>query len=323
MNNEQRLRVFGPVPSRRLGKSMGVNNIPPKICTYSCVYCQLGRTNNLQIKPVIFYKPKELARSVKHKVKTALEMAEPIDYLTFVPNGEPTLDTNLGEAVDRLTSLRIKIAVITNSSLLWNKEIRDALCKADWVSVKIDAISKNIWQKINRPHGLLRHKEILAGVTAFSDSFSGDLVSETMLVKNINDSNSELKKIAGFISNLNIHKSFISIPTRPPAEKWVQPPTEYHINRAYQIFEESDIEVEYLIDYEGNAFAYTETVEKDLLSITSVHPMREEAVREFLRKADSNWNIVQKLIAEKKLVEIKYNKNKFYIRKIPANFRAF
>ena len=169
MNNKQKMLAFGPVPSRRLGQSIGINNIPPKICSYSCVYCQLGRTNNLQVKHEAFYKPKELAETVKNKVKTVIDMAEPIDYLTFVPDGEPTLDINLGEEIGLLTPLEIKIAVITNSSLLWDDEVRNALSKADLISVKIDAISHNIWQKINRPHKSLIHKEILAEIESELD----------------------------------------------------------------------------------------------------------------------------------------------------------
>jgi len=309
--------AFGPVPSRRLGKSVGINNIPPKICTYSCVYCQLGRTYDMQVERRDFYKPEEIMRAVEKKVKESRERKEPIDYLTFVPDGEPTLDINLGEEIELLKPLGIKIAIITNSSLIWGKKVRDVLSKADWVSVKIDAISQNIWHKIDRPHGSLKLQEILGGISEFSDSFNGYLVTETMLIQDINDNIPEFENIADFISNLNIKKSYLSIPTRPPAEKWVKPATEYKINSAYQIFKDKGIDVEYLIGYEGNAFAYTGNVEEDLLSITSVHPMKEEAIIEFLKKANSSWGVIKKLIEEKKLVEMKYKKNKFYMRKLP------
>jgi len=311
--------VFGPVPSRRLGHSLGINNIPPKICTYSCIYCQLGRTHNMQVERRDFYKPEEIVKAVDKKVKDAREKEESIDYLSFVPDGEPTLDINLGKEIDmiRSLSLGIKIAVITNSSLIWDKKVRDVLAKADWVSVKIDAVSKNIWHRIDRPHGSLKIRKILDGMSDFSDSFNGYFVTETMLIQDINDNSSELEMIADFISKLNIKKSYVSIPTRPPSEKWVKPSNEHKINSGYQIFKEKGIDVEYLIGYEGNAFAYTGNVEEDLLSITSVHPMKEEAIIEFLKKADSSWNIIKKLIEEKKLVEIKYKKTKFYMRKLP------
>ena len=256
--------AFGPVPSRRLGQSIGINNIPQKMCTYSCIYCQLGRTFNMQIERKEFYKPEEILDSVKSKVIEAKKREEPIDYLTFVPDGEPTLDINLGDEIDLLRPLEINLAIITNSSLIWNKDVRYDLSKADWVCVKIDAISQNIWKKINRPYKFLKLNKILDGIIEFSHSFIGNLVTETMLIQNINDKDFEMEKIADFISSLNIKKSYISIPIRPPAEKWVKSADEHSVTKAYQIFKEKNIDVEYLIGYEGNAFAYTGNVEEDL-----------------------------------------------------------
>ncbi|MBC7260626.1 MAG: radical SAM protein, partial [Chloroflexi bacterium] len=125
--------AFGPVPSRRLGRSLGINNIPPKICTYSCVYCQLGRTLNMQIRRQSFYAPDEILWDVRSKVEHVREAGESIDYLTFVPDGEPTLDLHLGRAIELLRSLGIKIAVISNASLIWQEDVREDLMKADWV----------------------------------------------------------------------------------------------------------------------------------------------------------------------------------------------
>ena len=219
MVNERKLIAFGLVPSRRLGKSLGINNIPPKICTYSCIYCQLGRTHNMQVERKEFYKPDEIMHAVEKKIKESRKRKEPIDYLTFVPDGEPTLDINLGEEIELLKPLGIKIAVITNSSLIWDKKVRDVLSKADWVSVKIDAISQNIWHKIDRPHGSLKLQKILKGILDFSDSFNGYLVTETMLIQDINDNSSELENIADFISNLNIKKKLSLYSNKTPCRK--------------------------------------------------------------------------------------------------------
>jgi len=316
MTNKTKMIAFGPVPSRRLGQSLGINNIPPKTCSYSCIYCQIGRTLNMNVNKQVFYEPKEILEEVKNKVKESKIKDESIDYLAFVPDGEPTLDINLGEEIEILSSLGIKIAVITNSSLLWKKEVRDKLCKADWVSVKIDAINKDIWKKIDRPYKSLKLDRILDGISKFSRAFDGDLVTETMLIKDVNDSEKELEAIADFISGLNHKKSYISIPIRPPTEKWVKPADEQEINTAYQIFKEKEIDVEYLIDYEGNSFAFTKNVEEDLLSITSVHPMRREGVEVFLQKANANWEVINKLLGENKLIKLQYHGKDFYMKKI-------
>ena len=308
--------IFGPVPSRRLGQSLGVNNIPPKICTYSCVYCQLGRTLRMQVDRRPFYEPGEIVRQVKDKIEKAKGNEESIDYITFVPDGEPTLDINLGREIELLKPLGYRIAVITNSSLLWDEDVRVELLKADWVSVKIDCVNQEMWRRVNRPYRTLRLNLILDGVLEFARGFKGELATETMLVKGLNDSGELLTETAEFIARLNPAVSYVSIPTRPPAEEWVNAPDEETINRAYQIFKERIANVEYLIGYEGNAFAFTGNAEDDILSITSVHPMREDAVEDFLKRAGGDWDIIRNLIAQARLLEAEYEGKKFYIRKL-------
>ena len=123
--------VFGPVPSRRLGRSLGINNVPPKKCSYSCVYCQLGDTIEKRTERGTFCDPEALVTCVSREVERLRSRGEPIDYLTVVPDGEPTLDLNLGRVLRALTPLGIPIAVITNGSLLWREEVRADLANAD------------------------------------------------------------------------------------------------------------------------------------------------------------------------------------------------
>ncbi len=156
--------AFGPVPSRRLGRSLGINNIPPKSCSYSCLYCQVGVTQGKLVEPRDFYAPEDIYQEVSEQLKKAHNSDEPIDYLTFVPDGEPTLDINLGKAIDLLRPLNIPIAVISNASLLWREDVRAAIGKADWVSVKVDSVVEEIWKQVNRPHVALRLDDIKDGI---------------------------------------------------------------------------------------------------------------------------------------------------------------
>lgn len=312
------LIAYGPVPSRRLGHSLGVNNIPPKICSYSCVYCQLGRSLNISVERKEFYPPEEIVRRVEKKLQAARKKGEAVDYLAFVPDGEPTLDINLGREIEALRSLKVKIAVITNASLIDRPDVRSGLSRADWVSVKVDAVSEDIWRKVNRPHKSLDLAAILEGIGEFSRTFRGELVTETMLIRGINDGEEETAKIAAFLSGLKAAKSYLSIPIRPPAEKWVKPAREEEINRAFQTFAAAGLRTEYLIGYEGNLFAFTGNVEEDLLSITSVHPMREDGLAEFLAKARSDRSVVRKLLEEDRLIETEYRGKKFYLRRLPG-----
>ena len=316
MNEYQNEIVFGPVPSRRLGKSLGINNIPPKICTYSCVYCQLGRTYHLQIQREAFYEPDEIVRQTKRRIQKNKEKQESIDYLTFVPDGEPTLDENLGEIIQKLKMLHYPIAVITNASLIYREDVRRDLQNADWVSVKIDAVDEHTWKTIDRGHGGIHLKEILEGITEFSKHFSGTLVTETMLIKDINDSADQLSQIASFIETIHPKTSYLSIPIRPPAESWVKPATEQTLTQAYQLFTDRHIHTEYLIGYEGNEFAFTGNIEQDILSITAVHPMRQDAVDHLLKKAGKDFTVVETLIKDGKIVKHTLNNDVFYMRKL-------
>jgi len=270
----------------------------------------------MQIERQAFYKTEEILRDVEQKIEKAMNVEESVDYLTFVPDGEPTLDLHLGEEIKRLKKAGVKIAVITNSSLIQRIDVRDELLEADWVSLKIDALSPDVWRKINRPPGSLSLDQILEGISEFARTFKGELTTETMLVQGLNDRAEEIEKISAFVARIKPKKSYLAIPIRPPAEKWVNAPEEYSINRAYQAFKDKSIDTEYLIGYEGNAFAFTGNVEEDLLSIMSVHPMREDAVYEFLKKAGSDRKVVERLLKENKLVETQYKDKLFYLRKM-------
>jgi len=282
------------------------------------VYCQLGRTQGTQIARKPFYTIEQIIQAVEGKIKEVKSRNAQIDFLTFVPDGEPTLDINLGEEIQELKKFNYKIAVITNSSLIWDSDVRNDLYNSDLVSLKLDAGSQKIWHRINRPNKLLEFNTILDGMLEFANTFKGKLITETMLIKNANDEIEEIEKISKFLSLLNPSKSYISIPIRPPAEKWVLPASEDIINKTFQMVNKQVKNVELLIGYEGNTFTYTGNVEEDLLSITSVHPMREDAVKEYLKKSNASSEIINKLLADKKIIELLYQNKKFYLRRLQS-----
>jgi len=306
--------AFGPIPSRRLGHSLGVNHIPPKTCSYSCVYCQVGRTDKMRIERRSFYEPDEVVEAVEAKVKALRAAGKPIDYITFVPDGEPTLDINLGWEIERLKPLGIDIAVITNSSLVWREDVRDDLARADWVSLNVDAADETVWQRVDRPHGRLALDAIREGMVDFAQAYTGTLTTETMLVQGVNDDAPSVRGVAEVLARLAPDRAYLAIPTRPPAERWVRAPDEAAINRAYQILSEAVGQVEYLIGYEGNAFATTGDAAADLLSITAVHPMRRAQVNALLARAGAAWSLVQGLIERGDLVETVHEGERFYMR---------
>jgi len=272
----------------------------------------------MEVEPRPFYSIAKVVEEARTKLGQVGEKEEPIDYVTFVPDGEPTLDANLGQEIEALKGPRVRVAVITNGSLLWREDVRQNLLKADWASLKVDAVNEEIWRKVNRPYRSLKLETILQGMFKFAETFEGELTTETMLVRGVNDDLGEIKRIAEFLAVLKPARAYVVIPTRPPTEP-VEPATEQTINAAYQTFRERLDWVEYLIGYEGNAFSCTGDVRDDLLSITAVHPMREDAVADFLKRTGAGSEIVQSMIEKGDIVELVYQGKKFYMHKMPES----
>lgn len=310
--------VYGPVPSRRLGQSIGINNIPPKICSYSCVYCQLGRTNQMQVERQAFYSPEDICREAEIKLKQLETENKQADYFSFVPDGEPTLDINLGKTIELLKPYNTKIAVITNASLLWMDEVKQDLMDADWVSLSIDAADEDTWHKIDRPHGMLKHQNILKGIVEFSKSFRGTLVTETMLVEGINDQEACIEKIAEQVALVQPQKAYLLVPTRPPAEPDVKRASSDSLRNAAAIVRGvSGTDVECITgDEEEEGFFFTEDIADDIISIASVHPIREDIVESLLEKRNANRSVISELINQGSLIEYTYEGKKFYKRNI-------
>jgi len=308
--------VYGPVPSRRLGQSIGVNNIPPKTCSYSCVYCQLGRTDKMQIKRRAFFNPEDICEVAEGKLQQLEAENKHADYFSFVPDGEPTLDSNLGKTITLLKPYGIKIAVISNASLLWMDEVKEDLMNADWVSVSVDAAEEDVWRKIDRPHGALSHKQILKGIIEFSKGFKGTLVTETMLVEGVNDHDPCIEKIGEQISLIGPSKAYLLVPTRPPAESSVKRASPASLSSAVQIISSlSGANVECITgDENEEGFFFTESIADDLLSISSVHPVREDIVNRLLKKRKAEKSIIVRLLEQGRLIEFTYEGKKFYRR---------
>jgi wyosine [tRNA(Phe)-imidazoG37] synthetase (radical SAM superfamily) len=216
-----------------------------------------------------------------------------------------------------LKPLGIKIAVISNSSLLFHQSIREDLLKSDLVSLKVDSVIPRVWKVINRPIKFLRLGDILKGILEFAKTYNGKLVTETMLVKNVTYDDDQMTELADFLAKLKPFMAYLSIPTRPPAYEWVKAAGSDAVNRIFQVFKERMDRVEYLIGYEGNEFSSTGHIEEDLLSITAVHPLREDAVENLLTRARKGWDVVHKLIEENLIIKEQYEGRTFYLRKIP------
>lgn len=305
---------FGTVPSRRLGSSLGINNIPAKHCSYSCIYCQVGATQGTEITPRVFYSPDEIFDAVHKHVSHLQETNQRIDYLTFVPDGEPTLDINLAEAITKLRALQIPIAVISNASLISRSEVRQALALADWVSLKIDSVNEKVWRIINRPFPSLELSEVLSGIETFAKSFDGFLATETMLLDGMNTNDQETLKLTDFMTQLQPDKIYLAVPTRPMAESGHKAPNAKLLNQIYQMVNNKLKNVELLAGFEGDAMASTGDFVEDLLSICAVHPMRDSQVKQMLKATKTRPDVLTNLLNQGDLHQVEYNGEKFYLR---------
>jgi wyosine [tRNA(Phe)-imidazoG37] synthetase (radical SAM superfamily) len=254
---------------------------------------------------------------VTERLAVLAPRGEQVDWLTFVSDGEPTLDVSLGETIDLLRPLGIPIAVISNASLVWREDVRAILAKADWLSLKVDATNPAIWSRVNRPNPILRLEAILDGIAALATRFPGTLTTETMLVAGVNDSAESVGAVADYLATVQPTVAYLAVPTRPPAEPGVRAPDEFSLTRAYHAFSTSLTRVEYLLGYEGDTFASTGKIEDDILAVTAVHPLREDALRALLAKAGVEWPVVERLLATDALRAVDYAGHRFYHRVLP------
>ena len=305
--------AFGPIPSRRLGRSLGINNVPFKHCSYSCIYCQLGRTETPITNRRSFHDPEDVVKAVTNRVELLRQRDEHIDYLTIVPDGEPTLDISLGLLIEGLRPLKIPIAVISNGSLLSQESVRNDLGRADWVSIKVDTTDEEVWRALNRPESSLALGPHLDGVRAFAHSFGGTLVTETMLISGVNDDLAAISDTARFIAELDPETAYLNTPVRPTALPNYHAPSPLHLMAVANAFSKEFPRVELIPESEDLELSATGNFEDDVLGIAAVHPIRERELRTLVAKTDTTWEAVDSLVRSGRLSVVEHNGVRFYV----------
>jgi wyosine [tRNA(Phe)-imidazoG37] synthetase (radical SAM superfamily) len=212
--------IYGPVPSRRLGFSLGIDIIPFKTCSLDCIYCQLGPTTKKTVRRSEYY----ALEKILFQIREALSSEQRIDYITFSGSGEPTLNTIIGKLIKEIKKITsVPVAVLTNSTLLTQKSVRKALQSANLVVPSLDAATQERFIKINQPHPSLRIKNVVDGLKEFRKEFKGQIWLEIMLVKDYNDSLAHIKKLKQIISEVQPDKVQLNTVIRPPTQKFAHP----------------------------------------------------------------------------------------------------
>jgi wyosine [tRNA(Phe)-imidazoG37] synthetase (radical SAM superfamily) len=212
--------IYGPVASRRLGFSLGVDIIPFKTCTLDCVYCQLGSAGKTRMRRGRWFPPKEILA----QIKAALDSGQRIDVITFSGSGEPTLSRDIGlliRAIKKMTV--IPVAVLTNATLLGRKDVRRDLAEADIVVPSLDAVPAALFRRVNRPHASLDNRKIIDGLVRFRGEFAGEIRLEIMLVKGVNDSPLHIRSLQKAIARIRPDRIELNTVVRPPADRRAGP----------------------------------------------------------------------------------------------------
>lgn len=271
--------VYGPVPSRRLGQSLGVDPIPLKTCNWNCVYCQLGRT-----RPVVNERSEYIqTTAIIEQIEQALKQHDrgDIDWITFVGSGEPVLHTGIGTMIRHVKSISdIPVAVITNGSFLDQDAVRADLAAADAVLPSLDAGSPELYRTINRPHPEATFERHLEGLCKFGEEYQGLYWPEIMLLRGLNDTETALQELAHAFKRIRPDKIHLNLPTRPPAETWVRPSAEEGLMRAVAILGEI-AQVVHPMEGTFDLSGYDDVIEA-VIGIITRHPMRADVLEHAL-----------------------------------------
>ena len=310
--------VFGPVPSRRLGQSLGIDPVTLKTCNWNCVYCQLGRTIPLSNARKEYIPTEEIFSEVEEALNHHQHGG--IDWITFVGSGETMLASNVGILIERIKQItKIPIAVITNGSLLYLPEVRQELLMADAVLPSLDAGNALLYKKINRPHPEVTFERLVGGLKQFRKEFTGKLWIEVMLLQDLNDSEEELKAIACHLMEIQPDEVHILLPTRPPVETWVRPADEAGIQRAYKIFGS----IARVINTTDGTFelAENEDLMDAIVNIITRHPMKESEILETLQKySQGNVQNTLELLEKSRKAQVVVRNNVRYWSAMPSFF---
>lgn len=293
--------IYGPVPSRRLGRSLGISPIPKKTCNYSCIYCQLGRTDRMTNQRQLFFPVEDILEEFRE----VLLQKPGFDVVTIVGEGEPTLYLGLGELIRQIRQLTDNpIAVITNGALLYDRAVQEDLNQADLVLPTLDAWDEASFRRINRPHGSLSYQQVLDGLIEYSHSCQGQLWLELMLMKGINDDDASLAKYKELLKSIRYDRLYLNTPVRPPAESWVMALDPDSMRRAVETLGGISID---LLSSVGFHSEITDDYEA-IRSIILRHPMNQFELEGFLksRGAEDSAALLRRLQSDPAVTVIRY-----------------
>ncbi len=293
--------LFGPVPSRRLGISLGVDLVPYKVCTFGCVYCECGRTTDFSEER----KPYVKADNVIEELKNFLKDMPQLDYITFSGGGEPTLNSEIEKIISFIKKEypSYKTALLTNGSLLSKKEVRDSVKKCDLIIPSIDAVSQEVFEKINRPGSAIKIKDIIKGIKKLKTESSAIVWVEVFIVPGINDNDKELKLLRDTIISINPAKIQLNTLDRPGTEKGIHPASGDSLAKIKEFFGTVKIEIvkntglkdglrDYLDNFNEKVFSLLKRRPCTITDLSQAFDIRQNKLIEYLHELEKSGRII-------------------------------
>jgi wyosine [tRNA(Phe)-imidazoG37] synthetase (radical SAM superfamily) len=271
--------IYGPVPSRRLGRSLGVDLVPHKTCTYDCIYCQLGKTTNKTIERKEYVPVNDILQELKEKLESGVSC----DYISIAGSGEPTLHASIGEIIGKIKEMTsIPVTVLTNGSLLYLPEVRKALMQADLVIPSLDAGDEQLFHYVNRPHKDISFDEMVQGLIDFSRQFTGRIWLEVLLITGITAMIPEVKEIASLAEKIGAEKVQLNTVSRPAYEDFACAVNSRQMKKLAGLF---SVPVDILENVSSTDFyeaTLSDVTDKDILNLLTRRPCTLEGISQGL-----------------------------------------
>jgi len=305
--------LFGPVVSRRLGLSLGVDVVPYKYCSLNCVYCEVSKTTHLTLKRKAFFEVEEISAELDDFLASGIKL----DYITFSGAGEPTLYSNLGELISYIKQKypQYKLALITNSTLLTNKQLRSEILPCDLILPSLDAASKECFNQINRPHDKLSADDLIEGLIDLRREYKGQIWLEIFIVPGINDHLEEIELIKAAVQKIKPDKVQLNSLDRPGIEEWVEPAIYLALEEIKSILQEGmDTPVEIIA--KSHQQSLITPSERNLLSeLETLLKSDEYSKEELAKELQIHVNEISKLLhhfSEKDCISAKRRRKRIY-----------
>ena len=290
--------LYGPVPSRRLGRSLGIDLVPHKICTYDCIYCQIGKTAEKTLIRKEYVPVKEIVEEVKGFLK---EERSPVDHLSLSGSGEPTLHSKIDSVIRGIKAITsIPVAVITNGSLLYEEKVRESLLQADVVLPSLDAASAETFEKINRPRSGFSVEKVIGGLIEFRKVYKGQIWLEILFCKSVNDGKEELLRMKKAVDRIRPDRIHLNTVVRPPFEKWAVPLNQKEMEAMRTFFGEK---ASIISEFDRHPAEVTERdIQEEILTILKRRPLSLTDLSKGMGiREDEIEKYIQPLVSERKI----------------------